>query len=64
MTEIHFIRVHRPFSVPKQWVVIADDGAILFTEDQTDCTKMSLEEAVALMDQLRGTGLVIALDAM
>ena len=64
----HFIRVHRPFSVPKQWVCgpIVAPADLDFTEDQNLCGHYTLAEAVALIDDMNThfPGLIIALDAI
>lgn len=68
MANDHFIRVHAPFSVPKQWVAgpVVAAAELAFTDNPSEWGKYTLEQAVAIMDDLhqKYPSLIIAMDAI
>lgn len=64
----HFIRVHIPFSVPKQWVrgAVVRANELSFTDNQSECGKYTMADAIAIIDDMhqKFPSLIIAMDAI
>jgi len=61
----HWIRVHRPFSHPKQWVKIVD-GGLGFTDNQFEGSRFTKAEADEVIADFHKTypGFVVKLDGI
>jgi hypothetical protein len=61
----HWIRVHRPFSHPKQWVKMKD-GGLGFTDNQFEGSRFTLEQANEIIADFHKTfpGFVVTMDGI